>query len=34
MSMGNIIFGGMGIFIALWYLTDILADMVFGGEER
>jgi hypothetical protein len=30
MSMGLIIFGGMGIFLALWYL----ADMVFGGEER
>jgi hypothetical protein len=30
MSLGTIIFGGMGIFLALWYL----ADMVFGGEER
>jgi hypothetical protein len=30
MSLGIIIFGGMGIFLALWYL----ADMVFGGEER
>lgn len=28
MTLGTIVFGGMGVFIAIWYV----ADLIFGGK--